>query len=186
MTIRTSITHPLCLDPLPVGTQGGVLGITLCPGKHAPSYNGPAWARDLELDLDHIRHWGALAVLTLIEDHEFDALRVTGLGAGVRARGIDWHHLPITDGSTPDDRFEAGWSRIGPGLRDLLVGGGRAVVHCKGGLGRAGTIAARILIETGTTPAEAIRQVRGARGKDAIENARQERYVLALAPGARL
>ncbi len=61
MTIRTSITHPLCLDPLPVGTQGGVLGITLCPGKHAPSYNGPAWGRDLELDLDHIRHWGALA-----------------------------------------------------------------------------------------------------------------------------
>ena len=114
MTIRTSITHPLCLDPLPVGTQGGMLGITLCPGKHAPSYNGPAWARD--------------------------------------------HRRP----------------------------GGRAVVHCKGGLGRAGTIAARILIETGTAPAEAIRQVRGARGKDAIENARQERHVLALAPGARL
>ena len=180
MNVRTSITHPLRIDPLPVGTQGGTLGITLCPGKHGPSLDGAPWARDLTLDLDDIERFRPQVVLTLIETHEFEALKVTGLGEAVKARGMGWHHLPIKDVHAPDARFESVWASVGPGVRELLAGGGRAVVHCKGGLGRAGTVAARILVETGTSPAEAILQVRAAR-EGAIENASQERYVLGLA-----
>lgn len=183
MIVFTSTTHPLRIDPLPVGTQGGTLGITLCPGKHGPSLHGGVWKRDLKLDLDEIKRWGPQLVLTLIEDHEFEALQVTGLGEAVKARGIDWYHLPIKDTQVPDARFESAWVSAGPGIRECLADGGRAVVHCKGGLGRAGTVAARILVETGTPPAEAILQVRDAR-KGAIENASQERYVLGLATGA--
>ena len=35
--------------------------------------------------------------------------------------------------------------------------------HCKGGLGRAGMISARLLVELGTEPEKAIRMVRRAR-----------------------
>lgn len=55
------------------------------------------------------------------------------------------------------------------------------VVHCRGGLGRAGTVGARLLVELGVTPAEAIQRVRQAR-PGAIETRQQERYVLGLGP----
>lgn len=90
--------------------------------------------------------------------------------------------LPIADQHAPDERFEARWAEVGPKVCELLAAGGRVLVHCRGGLGRAGTVAARILVETGVPPAEAILRVRTARN-GAIENSIQERYVLALGAG---
>ncbi|MDP7292161.1 MAG: hypothetical protein QF497_08015, partial [Verrucomicrobiota bacterium] len=55
------------------------------------------------------------------------------------------------------------------------------VLHCKGGLGRTGTIAARLLVELGMTPGNAILAVREAR-PGAIETSAQETYVLACKP----
>jgi ADP-ribosyl-[dinitrogen reductase] hydrolase len=52
------------------------------------------------------------------------------------------------------------------------------VVHCKGGLGRAGTIAAKLFIELGHSPDDAVRRVRAAR-PGAIETPSQRDYVLA-------
>jgi ADP-ribosyl-[dinitrogen reductase] hydrolase len=52
------------------------------------------------------------------------------------------------------------------------------LVHCKGGLGRAGTIAARLLVELGTDPDVAIRQVRKVRPYS-IETAEQAAHVRA-------
>ncbi|MCY4316892.1 MAG: ADP-ribosyl-(dinitrogen reductase) hydrolase, partial [Roseovarius sp.] len=72
--VRTSITDPLPIDDMPVGN--GCLGITFCPGKKDDSAHGAAWNRDLDLDMDAIDNWEADAVLSLIEDHEFDMLRV--------------------------------------------------------------------------------------------------------------
>jgi ADP-ribosyl-[dinitrogen reductase] hydrolase len=61
----------------------------------------------------------------------------------------------------------------------MLQHGGRVVVHCRGGLGRAGTVAARMLVELGSTPQEAIRRVRASR-RGAIETPAQEAYVMAI------
>jgi rhodanese-related sulfurtransferase len=102
---------------------------------------------------------------------------VLDLGAQVQALSIDWHHLPIVDVRPPDDRFEMGWRTAGPGLIRALQAGERVVVHCRGGLGRAGTIAARMLIELGAAPAVAVRRIRTAR-PGAIETRQQEQYVL--------
>ena len=57
-------------------------------------------------------------------------------------------------------------------IRTLLRGGEDVLVHCKGGLGRAGMIAARLLVELGMDPEQAIRDVRRAR-KGAIETSSQ-------------
>ena len=53
------------------------------------------------------------------------------------------------------------------------------LVHCRGGLGRAGTIAARLLIEIGIDPKIAISEVRAVR-PGAIETVEQEKYVLSI------
>jgi protein-tyrosine phosphatase len=176
---RTSLSHPLRIDEVPAGPGDGRIGICLCPGKRAGSQTGPPWLRDLQLDLDALRHWRADAVLTLIEDHEFTTLGVPELGAQVRSRGMEWHHLPVVDLQAPDSRLEAGWLTSGPRLLARLRRGGRVVVHCRGGLGRAGTLAARMLVELGVPPRDAIERVRAAR-PGALESNAQVSYVLDL------
>lgn len=175
---KTSETHPLQIAEVRPGVTTGRVGITFCPGKkQAYSVSGP-WDRNLEADLCRIEEWGACAVVTLIEEHEFTALSVDGLGDAVRQKHMVWYHLPIRDVSVPDQKFEQAWEVAGQQLLGLLSRGFDIVVHCKGGLGRAGTIAARLLIELGVDPVDAIASVRAVRS-GAIETFEQEQYVKA-------
>jgi ADP-ribosyl-[dinitrogen reductase] hydrolase len=140
-----------------------------------------AWDRDLALDLDAIRNWGAAAIVTLIEPEELTLLRVERLGEEVLRRKMLWFHLPIVDGSIPDRRFDEKWDTAGEELRSILRNGSDVLVHCRGGLGRAGTIASRLLIELGMAPKTAIARVRAVR-PGAIETSAQKEYVLAITP----
>jgi ADP-ribosyl-[dinitrogen reductase] hydrolase len=138
-----------------------------------------AWDRDLARDLDMIRDWGAAAVVTLLEPKELTLLRVERLGEELSRRNMLWFHLPIVDQSIPDKDFERQWDVAGEDLRSILRGGSDVLVHCREGLGRAGTISARLLIELGMEPKTAIKRVRAVR-PGAIENDDQEMYVLGL------
>ena len=176
---RTSLSHPLRIDEVKAGDAGGLIGITFCPGKCGSSLFGWEWKRDLAADLDVIALWRPTAVVTLVEDHELELLGVSELGVQVRARGMAWHHLPIVDVQPPDARFEVQWQSVGLELLAALAGGGRVLVHCRGGLGRAGTVAARLLVELGVPARDVIARVRQAR-PGAIETGAQHRYVLNL------
>jgi len=178
--MRTSVSHPLQIATVVSGVSGlGRVGVTFCPGKYDPyGMTGP-WNRDLARDLDMIRNWGAAAVVTLLEPEELTLLRVERLGEEVSRRNMLWFHLPIVDTKIPDDDFEREWAVAGEKLRSILRSGSDVVVHCRGGLGRAGTIAARLLIELGSEPETAMASVRAVR-PGAIENDEQEMYVLGL------
>ena len=169
---RTSKTHPLQIAEVCASPSHGRIGITFCPGKHDNAASTGAWARDLAADLDVIAAWGARLVLTLVEPAELKALKVPHLGEEIRGRGLDWRHLPIADYSVPAEAFEKEWEAHGREIRALLRSGSDVLVHCKGGLGRAGMIAARLLVELGMAPEQAIREVRRAR-KGAIETPAQ-------------
>lgn len=169
---RTSGTHPLRIAEVRATPSHGRIGITFCPGKHDRGAHTGVWARDLAADLDLVRAWGAALVLTLVEQAELVALKVPELGAEVRKRGIEWRHLPIADYSAPNEHFEKQWETQGREIRALLRGGRDVLVHCKGGLGRAGMIAARLLVELGMSPDAAIREVRRVRA-GAIETPSQ-------------
>lgn len=178
---RTSLSHPLQISTIPIGPCFGSIGVTFCPGKVQPNAATGAWHRDLRADIKALSDWGATALVTLIEDHEIEALQVRSLEAECRRQGIDWLHLPIPDVSTPTDEFEAAWATVGEGLRSRLRNGFNVVVHCKGGLGRAGTIAARLVVEFGADPDDAVQRVREAR-PGAIETVEQERHVHGIRP----
>jgi ADP-ribosyl-[dinitrogen reductase] hydrolase len=68
------------------------------------------WDRDLALDLDRVRDWGATAVVTLLEPKELALLKVERLGEQILRRNMLWFHLPIVDVSIPDERFEKEWT----------------------------------------------------------------------------
>jgi ADP-ribosyl-[dinitrogen reductase] hydrolase len=174
---RTSLTDPLQIATITVGENGGKVGITFCPGKKGLSVFGAPWDRDLTVDVDAIRAWGASSVLTLIEPNEFDLLSVKGLPEAVRAAGLVWFHAPIPDVSIPGPAFKAAWRTIGPRISEQLSDGQSVVVHCRGGLGRAGMIAAMLLVLMGEDPRQAIERVRAVR-PGAIETPAQEAYVL--------
>ena len=181
MMIKTSRNSPLQIAEVLLGKDEGRLGLTLCPGKKDASRS---WDRDLKEDLRVIRVWGATTVVTLIEDHEFRLLGVENFASEIRSLGLDWIHLPIRDADVPDLRFEAAWVVSGRLLHERLDAGDRILIHCRGGLGRTGLVAGRILVERGCDPLTAINRVRAVQ-PHAIETAAQENYVLKAKPLAR-
>jgi protein-tyrosine phosphatase len=103
---------------------------------------------------------------------------VPELAARARARGLAVLELPIADQGAPS----------APEMRALsldLVGRLRAgetvVVHCLGGLGRSGLVAACVLADLGAGADGSVARVRDARGPRAIESAEQESFVRAYA-----
>ena len=173
---RTSQSHPLQIAEIAAGAGYGLVGLTLCPGKKQTAALTGAWDRDLALDLDAVQAWNASVVVTLVEEHELERLQVSGMGHAVRNRHIEWLHLPIRDRGVPGAAFEAAWDKVGEGLRARLRNGFNVLVHCMGGLGRAGTIASRLLVELGWTPEDAVRRVRRVR-PGAIETDQQLAFV---------
>ncbi|WP_290649918.1 cyclin-dependent kinase inhibitor 3 family protein [Aquisalimonas sp.] len=160
---------------------GGVLGMTLCPGKIGPGNRHP-WARDLALDLETLADWGADCLVTLMELHELIDYRVQDLGARAQQWfGQDgWFHLPIADCSIPDAEWESQWTEVRSRLHRRLDDDQRIVLHCLGGLGRTGLVACRLLIERGLTPEESLARVRYTR-PGAVETRAQEQYVRSMA-----
>ena len=179
--MKTSQDYPLQIDSVSVPDSTGRIGMTFCPGKKQRGAMTGDWHRDLTLDLDAIQAWGATVIVNLIEDHEMVELGVHDTAQHLPA-GIDYIRLPIPDFGVPSPAWHAQWQVESPLLLDRLRAGESILLHCKGGLGRTGMIAARILVELGLTPEESIVAVRQARS-GTIETREQEVYVRGIKHG---
>lgn len=153
-------------DSLALPGTDARIGLCPCPGLGGP----------LAGDLGRLRDWGAECLVTLVEDHELAALGVTSIRAETETLGMRWRHLPIRDMCAPDETFEAGWRSTGPELHGLIREGRSIALHCHGGHGRTGTIAARLLVEMGSDPEAAMARVREVR-PPSIETPAQEAYI---------
>lgn len=178
---RTSNTHPIRIDSVQPGNAWGLIGMSFCPGKKQLGARTGDWNRDLTTDLAQIKAWGASMLISLVELPEFDELQVPALPLEVERLGIEWRHLPIRDMHTPGKRFQIVWPELSREIVTTLGAGRRVFLHCKGGLGRTGTIAACLLMESGIPPTEAIAKVRAAR-RSTIETGAQEAFVRGYRP----
>jgi len=168
-------TFPLTVDEVRSDYFSGAIGLTHCPGMNPVP--GTPWDRNLDEDLSQIKGWGAVIVVTLLEDTEFEKLRVPNLGDVVSDLGMEWLHLPLKDRCAPSNEFETCWRMASPKLRSILEDGDKVFIHCQAGLYRSGTIVAKLLIEFGEAPANAIELVRAARRYDAIDDIELENYL---------
>ncbi len=174
--LRTSKSDPIRVDLVPQDVHGlpGRLGLTFAPGK---SMRGiyVSWDRDLTPDLARLRDvYRANVLVSLIEEFEMKRASIPDLLPAVKRAGLRSLWFPITDVSTPRDPADPI-----PLVREILVHLGRGdtvVVHCMGGLGRAGTISACVLAAQGVEPAAAVKTVREAR-PGAVETEEQVAFV---------
>ena len=171
--IKTSNSDPIRVDFVDQAalSDKGSLGLTFAPGK----YVRQKWNRDLELDLNRLRREYAVDTLvTLLTGSEIGLLRLDGFFGRVNANGMDAIWIPLEQGKSPEDveSFAAGMSAIGERLKK----GQRVVVHCAGGLGRSGMVAACSLIGLGTSSDDAVEAVRRAR-PGAVESGAQKAFV---------
>ncbi len=175
--LRTSTSHPLIIDAIAVAN--GAMGLTFCPGKIQPHSLTGGWNRDIQLDIAAMKHWGAQVVISLLEIQEYAELQATQL-LTLYPEQFNWFNLPFADKCAPDEAWLAHWLLIRSQLQHLLRSQ-KILIHCKGGFGRTGTVAALLLMDQGFGAEEAIIRCRRAR-KYAVETPEQEYFVRNYVP----
>ena len=119
------------------------------------------------------------SITSFVEDKEFDALCDKKLFVEkIYRHNIKWYHMPIIDLGAPNQDFKYKWETTKVLLKNELLEGENIIFHCRGGKGRAGTIAAILLVDFGYEKKEAIDLVRKRR-KGAIETKTQEDFIAA-------
>ncbi|MDO6708640.1 tyrosine-protein phosphatase [Photobacterium sp. 1_MG-2023] len=124
---------------LPVNAQSALV-LTPCPGtKGVP----------LAESLAQLKAQGVRAVVTAINAQEMAEKDVAGLGQLVAQASMLWAHTPIEDDAAPGADFAAQWQAASPQLHTMIEEGGKIALHCMGGSGRTGLLAAHLLLAQG-------------------------------------
>lgn len=144
------MTHPTW--ELPV--ENSALVLMPCPGTKEA---------DLQSSLEQLKAQNVVAIVTAINSEEMANKNVAALGTISEELGISWFHMPIEDDCAPSDEFESKWPSVSPQLLALMADGGKIALHCMGGSGRTGLLAARLLLDKGWALPEVISQVQALR-----------------------
>ena len=141
------MTHPTW--ELPLSDCAGALILMPCPGTSC----------DLQSSLDQLQSQGVHAIVTALTLREMQERNITQLPQAVHEMGMAWYHTPIEDDQIPNARFLKTWQQISNDLHHYLSEGNKVALHCMGGSGRTGLLAAHVLLERRWTLADIISQV---------------------------
>jgi len=161
------------LSWIPEHPYPGRLALSVAPGSHRLT---PLTADLQVLTTHHIKR-----VICLLEDEEFEHLpgdeTASSCASAMAAANLEYHRFPFEDYTAPSNAL---MDAILVVLQVALARGEGVLVHCMAGRGRAGTVAACLLVACGLKPDEAILLVRWFR-EGAIQSADQEDFIKARA-----
>lgn len=177
--VMTSETHPIYADFVPEKhtKTPGRLSMTFAPGMKTLGLRG-RWERDLKADLRVLREeYGADMLISVMEEHEYGGYGIPELFDHDRIEDIEILRFAIEDMNVPKEAEAEEYDALIREIVSRLKEGRNVVVHCRGGLGRTGTVAACVLVALGGHSAdEAIEAVRAAR-KGTVQTREQEEFV---------
>ncbi|KAI9024069.1 protein-tyrosine phosphatase-like protein [Hyaloraphidium curvatum] len=140
--------------PLLPGRRRGNLALSSMPGKRVRVESGPvngraSVKRDLALDFCRLAALGFRAVVCCIGAEEMDFLGapLARYEEVARSNAIEVVRIPLVEGSHPDRPSDL--DPVLERIREVTDAGGNVLVHCRGGLGRAGVVACCYLLRTG-------------------------------------
>lgn len=136
-----------------VAAGSGRLALCPMPGR------GGAYAADL----DTLLRWRPALVVTMATAQELAAHGASRLSADLAAAGVGWRHLPVADFAAESAALMLDWRRVSAEARDCLGQGGGVLFHCRGGCGRSGMAAMRLMVELGEAPETALARLRAVR-----------------------
>jgi protein-tyrosine phosphatase len=151
--------------------------MTFAPGMWAGGVRG-RWERDLAADMRALEEKHKVNVLvSLMEKHEYRGYRIPELLEQNRFGNIEILRFAIEDMGVPQEAESEKFETFVEDVAQRLERGQNVVVHCRGGLGRTGTLAACVLVALGDhTADEAKATVREAR-KGTVQTREQEDLV---------
>jgi len=147
------------------------------PGKLAivPRPRGGDWLED---EAKRLRAEGFDIVVSLLIDDETKELGLAAESEMIQSQGLQFCNYPIPDLGVPSSHESA--RNFLNGLYQALQNGKKVALHCRGSIGRAGLIAASLLVLGGIDPSRAIREVSEARKLESPETAQQREWVMTL------
>lgn len=151
---------------LPV--ERGILGIAPMPGVDG----------QYDQDIAHLKDWKPALVVSMTQPEELQAAGVTDLATDLTHSGTRWFSFPVPDYGVGDPLQESAWDAIRDTALAALRGGGRVLIHCRGGCGRSGMAALRLMIAAGEGQKAALKRLRAVR-PCAVETRAQARWARA-------
>ncbi len=145
------------------------IGLTILPGRKDRG-------RSLEDDISEMKKQGISHVISLVTEQEYHDYGVSNLKEEYKKAGLGSYYLPIFDQRVPT---KDALIKTLDWMDEILKNDkNQILVHCVGGLGRSGTLAAAYLIYKNKINSErAIQMVRLSRSERAIESREQEKFL---------
>lgn len=172
--IKVSLVHQL--------DNGAKLGLSQAPGKvMREGRDGKPHHRNLGNDITDYKNRQTSVIVCLLNDSELKLIGVnpTSYKRICSANEIELIQYPIIEMAAPaEDAAYFDFALIEP-LVCRLSEGKNIVVHCRGGIGRAGLVACCLLGRLGQFEnyRDAIRHVRARRDRRCVESRNQEVYI---------
>ncbi|WP_161880506.1 cyclin-dependent kinase inhibitor 3 family protein [Deinococcus alpinitundrae] len=177
-SVQTSQNNPMRIiwieDKTAAPLWPGHLGLTIAPSKKGASlFSSVVHQRDLAIDFAALKAEQVDLLVNLMEEDEGERYGMGQYDELARQAALTVRRYPIVDQNVPSDPTT--FAALVDELYAELQAGKTIVVHCLGGLGRSGTLAACLLIRAGLGAQQAIDLTRSCR-PGAIEN-RQPEFV---------
>jgi protein-tyrosine phosphatase len=147
--------------------KNNFLGITILPGRKD-------YSRNLDEDIKELKKQNIDVIIPLITEDELEKYGVPDLIKKYHDAGFEIKRLAINDQKTPAKQEV---NEIINYIAQKFIENKRVLIHCVGGLGRSGLIAACYLKSIGLNSEDAINSIRETRTVRAIETIEQENFV---------
>ncbi|MDO6762960.1 protein-tyrosine phosphatase family protein [Agarivorans sp. 1_MG-2023] len=128
--------------------------LTPCPGTKGV---------DLSTSLQQLCYKNSPALITMMTKQELADNNLDDLPKHAVTYDMQWFHLPLADDTVPDAAWEEQLQTLLPRFVQLLNNGMNLTIHCKGGSGRTGMLAARIMLAMGFELDDAIAKIKAQR-----------------------